>query len=710
MSMHNNNNDYNGSNGKDGMNRRRSKSINRSKSGVGAIIAGVFLIGIIGTTLLIYFLSIAQAQQERSRAELEAQNLRNEALMENYKVLTDIELVSNKIKYTIVNNGVLPVSVKSIIVSDVVNGNKPVETRIFDDSNALVINGGNIYQSLTNPIDTSILTNCPIDGDNKCYRIDVISERGNVQSATYPPEMVAFAKKAGEAEKSKDSQSAAEAALAQQTGSILLNFNSFGAIICIINDDCNESSNSRGGVDQRGWDVRIDDGVGYPAFRLIDNKVTYFTVTVKNKDTSGNDIRLLHYSTMVLTQEGGGGVSFSQNAFYLCNADINKTITYPLTLKVTQGSLTIGSKAYGVGSVFKASAGTELTASSNATLNNTSKTVTYPAAGGTLTVSQGSLFIDSTTYNANANPTFTAAPNTILVISSNATLDNTSKKVTYPAADTLTLTVTQGSLKIGSNTYGVGSVFKASANAILEVTSDATLNNTAKTVTYPSGGGTLTVLSGTLTIGNEVYKARDVLLASPNTVLTASNNATLDNTAKTVSQYDNNNPIILPNVKDSTNPDEGWVTLVFCDTAIDLTGQNSFKTDKVTASNVNMFFLILRGEMSDGTPYAQTIPYQSVLIPPGQQPWFTITLRNASNTADKYTGSPGDTVRVNSDTNGTYSIYWIYPDGKSRLLGTITSGTSTNITVPSDAERGRFYAIQVQDSNERVYYATFKVI
>jgi hypothetical protein len=703
MSMNNNNE----SNGKDGMNRMRSKSINRSKSGVGAIIAGVFLIGIIGTTLLVYFLSIAQAQQERSRAELEAQNLRNEALMENYKVLTDIELVSNKIKYTIVNNGVLPVSVKSIIVSDVVNGNKPVETRIFDDSNTLVINGGNVYQSLTNPIDTSILTNCPIDGDDKCYRIDVISERGNVQSATYPPEMVAFAKKAGEAEKSKDSQSAAEAALAQQTGSILLNFNSFGAIICIINDNCNESSNSRGGVDQRGWDVRIDDGVGYPAFRLIHDKVTYFTVTVKNKDTSGNDIRLLHTSTMVITRDNG--TSFSQNAFYLCNADINKTITYPLTLKVTQGSLTIGSNAYGVGSVFKASAGTELTASSNATLNNTAKTVTYPAAGGTITVSQGSLFIDSTTYNANANPNpiFTAAPNTILVISSNATLNNTSKTVAYPAADTLTLTVTQGSLKIGSNTYGVGSEFKASANAILEVTSDATLNNTAKTVTYPSGGGTLTVLSGTLTIGNEVYKARDVLLASPNTVLTASNNATLDNTAKTVSQYDNNNPIILPNVKDSTNPDEGWVTLVFCDTDFGTSFQATGPQNKVNTSKINMFFLILRGEMSDGTPYAQTIPYQSVLIPNGS---FTITLRNASNTADKYTGSPGDTVRVNSDTNGTYSIYWIYPDGKSRLLGTITSGTSTNITVPSDAERGRFYAIQVQDSNEIVYYATFKVI
>jgi hypothetical protein len=505
-----------------------------------------------------------------------------------------------------------------------------------------------------------------------------------------------------------------------------LNFNSFGAIICIINDNCNESSNSRGGVDQRGWDVRIDDGVGYPAFRLIHDKVTYFTVTVKNKDTSGNDIRLLHHSTMVITQEGSGssggqgggssggqgggsssGVSFSQNAFYICNADINKTVTYPLTLKVTQGSLTIGSNAYGVGSVFKASAGTELTASSNATLNNTAKTVTYPAAGGTITVSQGSLFIDSTTYNANANPTFTAAPNTILEVSSNATLNNTAKTVTYPAAGTLTLTVTQGSLKIGSNTYDIGSVFKASANAILEVTSDATLNNTAKTVTYPSGGGTLTVLSGTLTIGNEVYKARDVLLASPNTVLTASNNATLDNTAKTVSQYDNNNPIILPNVKDSTNPDEGWVTLVFCDTDFGTSFQATGPQNKVNTSKINMFFLILRGEMSDGTPYAQTIPYQSVLIPSGS---FTITLRNASNTADKYTGSPGDTVRVNSDTNGTYSIYWIYPDGKSRLLGTITSGTSTTITVPSDAERGRFYTIQVQDSNERVYYATFKVI
>ncbi len=675
----------------------RCNSRDRRRMGVGAIIAGVFLVGIVGTTLLIYFLSIAQAQQERSKAEMEAQNLKNEALMENYKVLTDVELVdNNKIKYTIVNNGALAVSVKSIVVSDVINGNKPVEMKIFDDSNMLILNGGAIYQDVTNPIDTSLLDQCPLEGDVKCYRIDVVSERGNVQSATYPPEMVAFAKKAGEAEKSKDSQSAAEAALAQQTGSILLNFNSFGAIF--------PSFLPISPIDQRGWDVRIDEGVGYPAFRLIDKKAAYLTVTVRNKDPSGSDIRLLHPSAFVLTRDSG--TSFSQQAIYICAADINRTISYPLTLRIEQGSLTIGSKVFQPGSLFKASTGTLLTASSNATLNNTAKTITY-SSSGTLAVTSGSLFIDSTTYSANTNPVFTASANTVLRVSTNATLNNTNKQVTYPAAGTLTLTVTGGSLKIGSDTYSanpnpsLNPVFTASANTLLEVTSDTTLSGT--TATYPSTGGTLTILSGSLTIGNKTYTPRDVFIASPNTVLTVSSNAILDNTAKSVTQYDNSNPIILPNVKDSTDPDEGWTTLVFCDTEISTSGADSFKpvtNSDFQSSNVNFLFLILRGEMSNGTPYAQTIPYQAVLIPSGS---FTASLND-------YTGAPGSTRQVSVDTSGNYSIYWIYPDGISRLLGTISNGTSTNITIPSDAEPGRFYAIQVQDANERVYYLTFKVV
>ncbi|MEM0367059.1 MAG: hypothetical protein QW383_01000 [Candidatus Nitrosocaldus sp.] len=691
---------------------RRSSSRDRSRMGVGAIIAGVFLVGIVGTTLLIYFLSIAQAQQERSKAEMEAQNLKNEALMENYKVLTDVELVdNNKIKYTIVNNGALPISVKSIVVSDVINGNKPVEMEIFDDSNMLILNGGAIYQDVTNPIDTSLLNQCPLEGDVKCYRIDVVSERGNVQSATYPPEMVAFAKKAGEAEKSKDSQSAAEAALAQQTGSVLLNFNSFGAIFP------NFSSNL-GGVDQRGWDVRIDEGVGYPAFRLIDSsgpsgqqfKGVYLALTVKNKDPSGSDIKLNHYSTVVLYSGGAGGGSSSVTAesVYICAADINKTVSYPLTLRIEQGSLAIGSKVFQAGSVFKASTGTLLQASSNATLDNTAKTITYPSSGtSTLAVTSGSLFIDSTTYSANANPVFTASANTVLKVSTNATLNNSNKQVTYPAPGTLTLTVTSGSLKIGSDTYSanpnpsLNPVFTASANTLLEVTSDAALSGT--TVTYPSTGGTLTILNGSLTIGGKTYTPRDLFLASPDTVLQASSNATLDNTAKSVAPYNNNNPIILPNVKDSTDPDEGWVTLVFCDTVLDTGGGANFKQEfNPSASNVNFLFLILRGEMSNGTPYAQTIPYQAVLIPSGS---FTASLNN-------YTGAPGSqrTITISGGTS-PYSIYWIYPDdGVSRLLGTISSGTSTNITIPSDAERGRFYAIQVQDVNERVYYLTFKVV
>ncbi|MEM0030463.1 MAG: hypothetical protein QXN32_06055, partial [Candidatus Nitrosocaldus sp.] len=246
-------------------------------------------------------------------------------------------------------------------------------------------------------------------------------------------------------------------------------------------------------------------------------------------------------------------------------------------------------------------------------------------------------------------------------------------------------------------------VFTASANTLLEVTSDATLSGT--TVTYPSTGGTLTILSGSLTIGGKTYTPRDLFLASPDTVLQASSNATLDNTAKSVAQYDNNNPIILPNVKDSTDPDEGWVTLVFCDRRIEASGQNSFEEvidQDFADSKVSFLFLLLRGEMSNGTPYAQTIPYQAVLIPDGS---FTASLNN-------YTGAPGSqrTITISGGTS-PYSIYWIYPDdGVSRLLGTISSGTSTNITIPSDAERGRFYAIQVQDVNERVYYLTFKVV
>jgi hypothetical protein len=459
----------------------------REKKGVAGIIAGIFLAAILFSSVFVFFLVMTEGQTTRTKAEIEAQDYKNDKLQELFKVRSEdnlAELDANNqgyIKIGVNNTGGIPMAVSYLMVYNQ-NDIPMLEGTPFIFGSPFTINGGFKAMINTKDIDSSVR----FDKDPvKPYRIDIISERGNIQSTTYPPPpLIEFNLNLNIT--SPFAQSAAEAALAQQTGSIILNYTGFGALF--------PNFASGGSVDQRGWDANVQDTPGYPAFRLIDSQLTYLTARIKNKDFSGEDIDLLHHTAFVITRDQG--TSFSQQALYICNADyINKT----------------------------------------------------------------------------------------------------------------------------------------------------------------------------------------------------------------VSQYDDANPETLVNVRDSTNPNEGWTNITLCDTAIGTTGPNAFKNDWTPVdSNVNFLFMIVRGNFANGRPYAQTIPYQAVLIP---DQTFTASVTNPAT----YEGQTNSTLTV-AISGGTapFDIHWVYPDGRYDLRGTIT-GTSTNIDVPTDAPLG-YNIIQVTDAVERVYYMTFEVI
>ncbi|MFQ5941735.1 MAG: hypothetical protein ACE5KA_08585, partial [Nitrososphaerales archaeon] len=163
------------------------------------------------------------------------------------------------------------------------------------------------------------------------YRIDLISERGNMESTTWPPPPILPPGALGDAlsdcegcladalNDCEDCTSAfagfagaaGEAALAQQTGSIILNYTAFAVIF--------QNFDTLDGIDQTGWKTVIKGVPGYPAWRLPANEDMTVVVRVKNKDWSGKDLELLSPSGMVLSIQEGA--SFSQTTAYICAVD-----------------------------------------------------------------------------------------------------------------------------------------------------------------------------------------------------------------------------------------------------------------------------------------------------------------------------------------------------------------------------------------------------
>ncbi|MFQ5941893.1 MAG: hypothetical protein ACE5KA_09380, partial [Nitrososphaerales archaeon] len=148
------------------------------------------------------------------------------------------------------------------------------------------------------------------------------------------------------------------------------------------------------------------------------------------------------------------------------------------------------------------------------------------------------------------------------------------------------------------------------------------------------------------------------------------------------------------------------------------------------------------GTFDDGRLYAQTIPYQAVLIGDPSNP-VTALLKNPADNTAKYIGFAGEQVKVEMvGGNPSFNIHWVYPTGNYLLLDS-TSAVSTTINIPLEmpppndesvwGDPASFpdpitgtppdwdacpwiplasgnYIIQLTDAVDHVHYLTFEVL
>lgn len=294
----------------------------REKKGVAGIIAGVFLAAILFSSVFLYFISVTEGQNTRAKAEIAAQDFKNEKLQETFTIRSQDELDDpdadgiGYINVNVNNTGGIPMTPSYLIVYD--DRSVPILDGIpLKDSNPFSINGASdeVINTGNMSSSTTFLSDPLVP-----YRIDLISERGNIQTTTYPPPPLL------EFEVNVDlnvtvGANLAETVFAQQTGSLILNYSSFGAIFT------KGDLPDRDGIDQTGWLVSVKDQRGYPAWRLPSAADLTIAVKVKNKDSSLEDLYVLHPSAMVLSKQQGG--SFGQETAFLCKVDESSTVFSP---------------------------------------------------------------------------------------------------------------------------------------------------------------------------------------------------------------------------------------------------------------------------------------------------------------------------------------------------------------------------------------------
>lgn len=306
----------------------------REKKGVAGIIAGVMLAAILFSSVAIYFLAITNGQNTRSKAEIQALQFRNEKETESFRIISLDTLKSvtiNNINYDYIqivlnNTGSVPVTAAYLNVY-----NSTTSVPLASGSLGLTLNGGINAVTDTSSIDPNFSAKA-----GSTYRIDVISERGNVQSTTWPPPPPISGGSLDQV-----ITPLAENVLAQNTGSIMLNFTAFGVIL--------KDLASKDNVDQTGWLVTVKSVNGYPASRIPSVDNLYLVTRVKNKDVSNLDFNFLHETGLLLTVSSG--TSLSQTHAFICGADeANKLVSQyndsnPIVLQNVRDSKIFGPDA-----------------------------------------------------------------------------------------------------------------------------------------------------------------------------------------------------------------------------------------------------------------------------------------------------------------------------------------------------------------------------
>ena len=279
------------------------------RRGVGAIIGGVILAAIMVTTVLVYFLTILNNDKAKTGYELEASQLNQEKAAEKMIIARNTDLTAdNKIAIRVDNEGSLPLIMSRLLLY-CISATCPTPAPT-EELPALTLNGGKSDSREVGPVVNGLT-----------YRIDIISERGNIVSAKECKVNIVGAGPGiceNDAGDPGDPEPpcltcAVNEGIVQGTGSLQLDFRAFGSIY--------PQLGARDGIDQRGWSVKTASSygsvTGYPAFEIPYQAHVFFVERVRNLDPSGEDISLTRKTALITNQ--GTVPSGQQSVVYLCS-------------------------------------------------------------------------------------------------------------------------------------------------------------------------------------------------------------------------------------------------------------------------------------------------------------------------------------------------------------------------------------------------------
>lgn len=295
---------------------RKTTFPNQKRRAVGAIIGGVILAAIMVTTVLVYFMTILSNEKAKTSYELEAAQTNQEQAAEKALMVRATQLSGNNIAIRIDNEGSLPLIMSRLLLYCISATCPSPEPDI--ESPAVTLNGGQSHSRQVGPV---------IDG--RTYRIDVITERGNIVSAKECKVNIGTGvcenDPGGEEEDPECVLCAVNEGIIQGTGSLQLDFKAFGAIY--------PQLASRAGVDQRGWDTKVSSGygsaTGYPGFELQTvsqgNTQAILVEKARNLDPSGEDLTLNRNTGLLTSNDQVQGTPPPSN--YICKEDkLAKTV------------------------------------------------------------------------------------------------------------------------------------------------------------------------------------------------------------------------------------------------------------------------------------------------------------------------------------------------------------------------------------------------
>jgi hypothetical protein len=295
-----------------------SKAFNRRRRGVGAIIGGVILAAILVTTVLVYFVTILNNEKAKTSYEIQAQQEDRNKDTENFTVNRALSVTADNLAFNVENRGPIPLVASRALVycemgCDDFAPTTPMETLSLDE----VLSPGETFASSTGSGDL-------ISDNSHKYRIDIISDRGNIVSSipcTVEIDGTCLEDEGDDPTGCPECAGTAEKIIAQQTGSLQLEFKSFAAIYPrwgSIND-----------VDQKGFDVQNGNATGYPGSAVLRQDRVVLVERMRNLDPSTEDMMLTRQTGLAVTL--GKATSGQPTTIYLCTPDLGAKMFTPWT-------------------------------------------------------------------------------------------------------------------------------------------------------------------------------------------------------------------------------------------------------------------------------------------------------------------------------------------------------------------------------------------